>query len=251
MLSIIIPTYNNAEYLNPCVVSILHQGIVPSLAEIVIVNNGTQPVEQELGHIKGVKVVTAGKNLGWEGGLVEGMKHSDSKYICFQNDDTFIPVSSKDFYRTLWSHFEYDEVGAVGPSTTVASSPASVFSPSYCTRLSSVGYLIFFCVMLRRDYVERVGGVDLSLPGGDDFDLCIRLRKAGKACLIDPSTFILHHAFKTGTRVHGDHTVQGGWNSQLMYERTQKALIQKHGFANYFDAIIMQPRVYERIPICA
>lgn len=236
-ITIIVPTFNNEDYLNPCVISIMQSGVLDSLADLIIVNNGKQDIERVFGNNPAIKILNPGKNLGWEGGLELGMKESTSPFVVFQNDDTFLPPSSHLFYQRLLLNFHNDNVAAVGPATTVAAGMQSIFHPG-CPRIPlEASYLIFFTVMVRRSHYDAVGGIDINLPGGDDFDLSIRLRKAGYNILIDPGAFIIHHGFKTGTRVKGDHTVKGGWNSIEMSDRTNQYLIRKHGFKEWWKAI--------------
>ena len=45
--------------------------------------------------------------------------------------------------------------------------------------MTYVPFLIGFFVLLERAALDAVGGVDATLPGGDDLDLSIRLRQAG------------------------------------------------------------------------
>lgn len=233
-ITIIVPTWNNEEFLNPCVTSIINTGILESLADLIIVNNGKQDIERKFGKYQGVKILNPGKNLGWEGGLELGMKESTSPFLVFQNDDTFLPPTGCNFYQRLLTQFANDNVAAVGPVTTCAGSLQSIFH-GQCPKIpTEVSFLIFFTVMVRRSYVEAVGGIDTALPGGDDLDLSIRLRKAGYNLVVDPGAFIIHHGFKTGDRVKGDHNVPGGWNSIEMYDRTNQYLIRKHGFKEYW-----------------
>ena len=96
-------------------------------------------------------------------------------------------------------------------------------------------FLIFYCVFIRRKHLDEVGGVDDTLPGGDDLDLSIRFRKAGKKLVICRDVFVFHHGFKTGERVRGGPDKPNGWNSRNMTEATNKALIQKHGFASFIE----------------
>jgi GT2 family glycosyltransferase len=232
-IDIIVCTFNNAEFLNPCVESIVRTGILADMATLHIVNNGKQDIKTLVGHLENIVVHEPGENLGWEGGLEYALKRSTAPFVVFQNDDTFIPRSSYTMYQKLLISFANDEVGAVGPTTTVAAGLQSIYHPRTPMVLTSVSYLIFFTVMVRRKYLEEVGGIDTTLPGGDDFDLSMRLRKAGKVCLINPDAFLIHHGFKTGVRVRGDHNIQGGWNSIEMSERTNQALIRKHGFKDF------------------
>lgn len=234
--SIIIPTWNNPDYLGPCIKSIIATGVLDGLCELIVINNGIQNLDF-LKDFKNIKVLSPGKNLGWEGGLALGLKHAQGDFICFQNDDTLIPSATNDFYTQLLWPFGNKNVAAVGPSTTVAAGWHSIFRDSTPKILTEVTYLIFFTVMVRRSDLEAAGGIDTSAPGGDDLDLCMRFRKLGKSVLVNPDAFIIHHAFKTGERVHGTSDKPYGWNSKGMSDRTNRWLIQKHGFKMYMETL--------------
>jgi predicted SAM-dependent methyltransferase len=243
-LTIIIPSFNNEIYLNPCLMSIINTGILDSMADIIVVNNGKQDIERVFSGNPAIRILNPGKNLGWEGGLELGMKESSSPFVVFQNDDTFLPPTGAGFYQRLLSRFADDNVAAVGPVTTCAGNMQSIYSP-HCPRIpKEASLLIFFTVMVRRSHYDAVGGIDTTLPGGDDLDLSIRLRKAGYNLVVDPGAFIIHHGFKTGIRVKGDASVPGGWNSQEMTDRTNKRLIQKHGFKDWWK--MMSGLTYEQ-----
>lgn len=236
LIDIIIPTWNNAQFLNPCVQSICNTGILNSgMARLIIANNGTQDCKEDFKLVSNCVIVGDGKNHGWEGGLKKGLEVSKAPFVCFQNDDTFIPPVSAHFYQNLLHPFQDDNVAAVGPSTTTASGLQSIYNPANPLFIVEAAWLIFFTVMIRRSHLDEVGGVDDTLPGGDDFDLSIRLKKAGKKILINPQAFIIHHGFQTGNRVHGDHTKPGGWNSLQFTDGVNKGLIQKHGFRNFIE----------------
>lgn len=234
--SIIIPTWNNAEYFNPCVESIAKTGVLDGLCELIVVNNGMQDMEF-LKDWPNTKVLKPGKNLGWEGGLQLGLSHAQGDFICFQNDDTLIPKATQNLYSQLLWPFNNTNVAAVGPSTTIAAGCHSVFNRSSPRTLSEVTFLIFFTAMVRRSDLDAAGGIDTSAPGGDDLDLCMRFRKMGKNVVINPDAFIIHHAFKTGERVKGAPDKPFGWNSKEMSDRTNRWLIQKHGFKLYMETI--------------
>jgi GT2 family glycosyltransferase len=237
-VSIIIPTYNNPEFLVPCVQSIVNTEVLvnndPAM-ELIIINNGEQPITYP--H-PAIKVLNPGRNLGWEGGLKLGLQHSKAPFVVFQNDDTFIPAACKYLYAYLHSELDADpQVGAIGPETTTAAGRQSIFNSLAPLELTQTTFLIFFTVMIRRSALEEVGGVDETLPGGDDIDLSIRLRQAGYKLLIHPEAFLIHHAFKTGPRLRGDETVRGGWNSREMTDETNRALIRKHGFQTFINTM--------------
>lgn len=235
--SIIIPTWNNPQFLTPCLKSIIRIGVLNGFGEVIVVNNGKQPIQQEFGNVPGITVLEPGENLGWEKGLELGLKHSKAEFVCFQNDDTLIPTSSWDFYSRLLHPFSDQNVAAVGPATTTAAGWHSTFMNDPLVAKMEVSYLIFFTVMVRRSYLDLVGGIDTSAPGGDDIDLSIRLRKAGKKLLVNPFAFLIHHGFKSGERLRGDANTPGGWNSLDMQDTTNHWLIRKHGFETFFKTV--------------
>lgn len=235
-LSVIVPTYNNPQQLTNMVNSMHRIGFFKAGdRELIIVNNGKQPIRES----EHLKVVNCKENKGWEGGLVEGLKVAKGKYVCFQNDDVHIPQSDIYFYDSMMGFFT-DDTGMIGPVTTTAAGIQSIYNDATPTKFTEVRWLIFFCVMMKRKTLDEVGGVDETLPGGDDFDLSIRMRLAGKKLYVNPHSFIIHHGFQTGTRVKGGPETKGGWNSLEMQEKTWKALIIKHGFRNWFETIQSQ-----------
>ena len=237
IIDIIIPTWNNGQYFVPCVESIAKTGILNDMARLIVINNGSDPIKEWVKDLKNTLVLEPGENLGWERGLQLGLEHSDARFVVFQNDDTFIPRVSMQFYQSLLIPFLHSSAAAVGPVTTVASGMQSIFHPQSPRSETEASYLIFFCVMIRREALDKVGGIDLSLPGGDDFDLSIRLRQAGYHLVIQPNAFLIHHGFKSGERLRGGREKTGGWNSPEMIETTANALIRKHGLKTYLPTM--------------
>jgi GT2 family glycosyltransferase len=239
-LSVIVPTWNNADQLIQMVNSMTRIGFFDKGdRELVIVNNGKQPCDKDFAHImakRSLQVVNCKDNRGWEGGLIEGLKVAKGEYVCFQNDDVHIPQNQINFYDELMSV----DCGMIGPVTTCAAGLQSIYAQNAPTQLTEVSWLIFFCALMKRSTLEEVGGVDETLPGGDDFDLSIRMRKAGKKLFVHPGSFLIHHGFQTGTRVKGGQDKDGGWNSQKMVDNVNKALIKKHGFKTWFDCVKQQ-----------
>lgn len=236
LVTIIIPTWDNPEYLRPAVTSILRNNTQPGLYEILVINNGHPNSCDYLKGVKQVKVLNAGRNLGWEGGIDLGMKNSSSPFVCFFNDDAYVPQSSRLWLNNLLQHFRDPKVGAIGPASNVVMGAQNIFYDLPYEIFKST-FLIGFCVLMRRSAFEGIGGMDLTLPGGDDLDWSIRLRKADFKLIIDRGTFIYHHGFKTGTRVYGDAQKMNGWNSWEQYDKTNQALIRKHGLKVWLETM--------------
>lgn len=233
-VDIIIPTYNNPILLGQCLNSILLHTQARESMRIIVINNGEKNIDKAVTEHPFVKIIEAGKNLGWEGGLKLGLEHSTAPFVCFMNDDTYIPFASNLWLARCLSEFKNSNIAAAGPSSNVVRGAQNIFLDQFGGYHSPYApFLIGFCIFVRKSDLEAAGGIDDSLPGGDDFDLSIRLRKLGKKLVICRDVFVFHHGFKTGERVRGGPDRPGGWNSQEMSEKTNIALIQKHGFQEF------------------
>lgn len=241
IVGIIIPTWNNNQYLIPCLHSILSPLATEDLVHVYVVNNGEPSNMAQISHPR-VTILQQKENLGWEGGLKAGLAVSQEEFVIFMNDDTFVPLTSLRWVNIMLNHFQFPEVAAVGPSSNCVMGVQNIFSGIHDSNsILDVNFLIGFCMMVRRLSLDVVGGVDDTLPGGDDLDLSIRLRKAGYKLLADRNAFVFHHGFKTGERVKGGPEVNGGWNSAQMMERTNFALINKHGLRAWMECMNQLP----------
>lgn len=231
ILSVIIPTYNRPDLLQSCLNSFILStyGPIRELIDYIIVNNG--PKENEQAVPEGMRIIHAGQNLGWEGGLKLGLEHTDAPFVLFANDDIRIITGQKNWFWQMMATFNNPAVGAVGPSSNYVMGHQNIMVDALDNQLE-VTYLIGFFMLLRRKALEEVGGVDDTLPGGDDIDLSIRLRNANWKLVARRDVFVYHHGSATGAAVHG-----GYWNSPEMTEQTQFALIRKHGFRTVFDTL--------------
>lgn len=233
LVRIIIPTWNNPQYLVPCVDSI--QRYTAGIAYgITIVNNGAP---EHMGYFKDkpeIQILQMKENVGWEGGLQAGIENSTEPFLLFLNDDTMIPSHQRDWLKALTTHLFDPSVAAAGPTSNCVMGRQNIFM-HLSEEWLNAKFLIGFCLLTRRTDLTEAGGIDRTLPGGDDLDLSIRLRKLGKKLVIDRNTFVYHHGFKTGERLEGGPNVEGGWNSIQKTEKTNFALINKHGLRPFME----------------
>jgi GT2 family glycosyltransferase len=232
-VAIIIPSMDNRAYLEPTIRSLISDTRGVDF-HIYVVNNGA-PGSCDWIELEDIQVIETGRNLGWERGLQRGLDASTSPLVLFLNDDVLFLRTQRDWLARLVADLDDPTVAAAGPSSNMVAGPQSTTqvlpAPRYCAR-----YLIGLCMLVRRSALDAVGGIDTTLPGGDDIDLSIRLRAAGYTLICDRRSFVYHYGFKTGTRVHGGPDVPGGWNSQQMIAATANALIAKHGHDAFSEA---------------
>jgi len=247
-VAIIIPTMDSRTYLAPCLNSLLNFTDGAN-SYVYVVNNGA-PDSCDWIDMAGVDVLQPGFNLGWERALQRALDFSDLPFALFLNDDTlFLPRQSQ-WLMNLVADLADPTVGAAGPSSNMVAGPQSttqqLSEPRYLAR-----YLIGFCLLVRRSALDAVGGIDTTLPGGDDIDLSIRLRAVGYKLICDRRSFVYHYGFKTGTRVHGGPDQPWGWNSPAMIGATANALIAKHGKQAFDEAWRNDPLGIYEAPLTA
>lgn len=224
-IDIIIPTFNNPDCVYPCVRSILANTPHDQINKIFVVNNGDAEIMKKMRESNNplIRVLDQGENRGWQGGLQAGLAVSSAQFVLFMNDDTFVPPSSKNWLDLLGSHFNRGAIGAVGPcsNNTPGFQDMGIFADGLVLK---VPFLTGFCMLINRDVLDIVGGVDTSVKFGDDIDLSFRMRKRGYDLIADRRVFIFHHGSVTGKRVYSAY-----YDSDKMINEMCASLEAKHG----------------------
>lgn len=94
ILSIIVPVYNVAAYLDRCIVSLLNQGLDSSEYEIILVNDGSTDNSLEIcqryaGQYGQIRLITQ-ENQGLGAARNAGMFLAKGEYICFVDSDDYL-----------------------------------------------------------------------------------------------------------------------------------------------------------------
>lgn len=227
---IVVVTYNNIPLFQKCLNSLVSWTNEPN--QIIVVNNGSPIALSD--ESKRTHVIHTGKNLGWMGGVNAGMKwcleNSKAPYILMLNDDTQVLDHDYGWLTKMVQAFDLDpKVAAVGPLSDRVMGNQNINAPAISPAYAESVRLSGMAMLVRKDVVREIGLLDESLPGGDDLDYSIRMRKAGYKLAICRRTFLVHHYGQTGKRVHGAY-----WDSKEHTEAINTAIIKKHGFKTWF-----------------
>jgi len=196
--SIIIPVCGNEKITNECIDSIARG---TSDFELIIVDNGSGWKRRGP-----EKIIRNETNLGFPVAVNQGIKAAVGDVIVILNNDTLV---TPDWLEHLEKHFEkFDMVGPVtnfisGPQQIELDVAASkdnadtiardVYSKNY-QKTHPYHRLVFFCVAMKREVVDRVGLFDEQFSPGnfEDDDFCLRAIEAGFRLGIAQDTFIYH-----------------------------------------------------------
>ncbi|MGA2465064.1 MAG: glycosyltransferase [Thermodesulfobacteriota bacterium] len=211
-ISIVLITFNNLEYTKSCVESIFTYSRYPNFQLILVDNHsqdGTIEYLKELQSRKlNVQFIFNEENKGFAGGNNLGLKVAEGEYIVLLNNDT---VVTKDWLYVLMSILQKNpRLGMIGPVSNTVWNVQKIRSDyhtvdemhkwaEYYTSQQQYDYravnmLGFFCLMIKREVIEKVGLLDENYGVGmfEDDDFCRRAREAGYELGYTKRVFIHH-----------------------------------------------------------
>jgi GT2 family glycosyltransferase len=217
--SIVIPTFNQLNFLKQCIDSIMEYTDVSY--EIIVVDNastdGTAAYLQELGGSVRYRVLE--NNRGFAGAINVGMMMAKGRTILLLNNDTLV---TENWLDNLLLCLNSDTgIGMVGPVTNYISGDQQIAVPyvdiadmhpfarmnnrSDASRWCRTDRLTGFCLLFRRELLEGIGYFDEGYEIGnfEDDDYNIRVRLLGRSLVMAQDSFI-HHFGSVSMKALGD-----------------------------------------------
>ncbi|HEY9766546.1 MAG TPA: glycosyltransferase [Chroococcales cyanobacterium] len=221
-LSIAIVNWNAGEYLDACLSSIERETKIPH--EIWVVDNASTDGSKELLRERpDIRLIFNEGNAGFAAANNQMMRKSDASYFLLLNPDTVILDHALD--RMVAYLERHPEAGAVGckllnPDLSLQpschafySTLGSLIENKLLTRLiswrsprspwlsfwdhesiRSVDWVTGACLMVRRETIEKVGGLDERFfMYGEEVDWQKRMREKGLQVHFLPEARVIHH----------------------------------------------------------
>lgn len=231
-VSVVVPVYNRADLLGPCLASLMRQTYPRERYEIIVVDDGSTDGSSER---------TLELARGWKGSLRlvrqvnggpasarnAGARDSEADVIAFTDSDC---VADPDWLDGLISALAPADAAGVGgpirnaaPRTWVGTYLDAAAFYRHRVRGDRVDYLITGNAAFRRHAFWDVGGfVERRGVWGEDADLSFRLAKAGYRLLLSPGGAVTHNGsppsvsgllrelYRYG---HGNSILSSEWNN--------------------------------------
>ncbi|MBJ6363819.1 glycosyltransferase family 2 protein [Paenibacillus sp. GCM10012307] len=256
--SIIIPSYNQAEYLKLCIDSIITH--TPHPYEIIVIDNAsTDGTADYLHRMAGrIRYRILEENRGFAGAVNKGLMMAKGMKMLLLNNDTLV---TENWLENMTACLESDSrIGMVGPVTNFISGQQRIDVPymnvedmpafarennvSDPSRWRRVDRLTGFCLLFRRSLWERTGYFDEGYRIGnyEDDDYNIRVKLQGYTLVIAFDSFI-HHFGSVSMRALGEEQFYrinmlneqyymdkwGNPNELIQHVREMKAEHQENG----------------------
>ena len=225
LVSLLIPTRDTLEFLEPCVRSILEKTAYPSYEIVIIDNESVDPATLEYfrriaTENERVRVLPYHHPFNFSAINNYGVRHARGEVIGLVNND--IEVISPEWLSEMVSHALRPEIGCVGAKLYydddtiqhagvilgiggVAGHSHKYFSRAddgYFSRLKivqNVSAVTGACLVVRKSVYEEVGGLEENGLGVafNDVDFCLKVREAGYRNLWTPYAELYHHESKS------------------------------------------------------
>jgi GT2 family glycosyltransferase len=224
LVSLIIPTRDMIEVLEPCLRSILDKTLYSYYEIIVIDNDSKDPATLAyLNHLQGeddrVRVLPYPHPFNYSSINNFAVTQAKGEIIGLVNND--VEVICPEWLTEMVSHALRPEIGCVGAKLYYTDETvqhgglflawrrcracAQVFftqAPGYCSRLQVVHNLSAVtaaCLVVRKSVYLEVGGLEEERlqVAFNDVDFCIKVREAGYRNLWTPYAELFHHESKS------------------------------------------------------
>jgi peptidoglycan-N-acetylglucosamine deacetylase len=203
LVSVVIPAYNEQNYLSSCLEFVGRQDYAGKY-EIIVVDNASTDNTAQIARDWGAKVVYEAKRSP-ACARQKGAEVATGKIVAFIDADTRAPSHwlSTIVWRFLCKPdmvavsgpYAYADAGRFSRITSYIGNFLSIITDQLFRKVFNKGGAIWGCnfAVLRSALLE-VGGFDTSIKFyGEEYELSLRLRKVGKGCIM-PRLFVLTSA---------------------------------------------------------
>jgi peptidoglycan/xylan/chitin deacetylase (PgdA/CDA1 family)/GT2 family glycosyltransferase len=202
-VSVVIPAYNEENYLLSCLESIKNQDYAAEY-EVIVVDNASTDNTGKIARDWGAKVVYEDKRSP-ACARQKGAEVATGKIIAFIDADTRAPTHwlSTIVWRflcepeivSLSGPYAYCDAGKFSKISSYVGSFFSIITDQLFRKVFRKGSAIWGCnFAVRRRAFWEVGGFDTNIKFyGEEYELSLRLKKAGKGCIM-PRLFVLTSA---------------------------------------------------------
>lgn len=251
LVSVLIPTRDRIELLRTCIESIQKQSTYPNIEIIVIDNNSAEPASLAYFDAlakQGIQVIRDPRPFNFSALNNFAASHAKGEFLCLMNND--IEIVTPGWLEELLSFAAMPGIGAVGarlwyPGQGGLQHGGVVVGLGGVAGHAHVGLakghvghfgrialhhrllaVTAACLMIRKSDYLKVGGLDEKLAVAfNDVDFCLRLHKAGLACVYTPYAEMIHHeSASRGNDLSDDQRDRFMSEEQFMHLRWGEAL---------------------------
>jgi len=214
-ISIITPSYNQAQFIEKTVLSVVSQNY-PNLEYIVMDGGSNDGTLEILKKYKGKLLWFSQKDEGQSDAINNAMKKAKGEILGYLNSDDLLQPESlhevaeyfQEYPKISWVTGRCYMIDDKGELTRSCITSYKNFWLKYCRTRNALAILNFIsqpATFWRREVVDKIGFFDRSLYYAMDYDYWLRLSKIYRLGFIDKhlASFRIHKVSKSRKNVKG------------------------------------------------
>ncbi len=184
----------------------------------------------------------------------QGMKQAlkdGCEYVCLLNDDTLVYSNWLSDLQLVFNFMP--KVGIVSPLTDYSAHAHQdiKYCPYHIGKLINTHVLMFVCVMLKKEVIEKVGFLDedFKYGGYEDNDYCLRAKIKGYQLVVNGNVFVHHYGERAASKLPIDYGENLKKNKEIFKKKWKLNSIEDNSwYENFFSLknsgaeIIIKPK---------
>ncbi len=212
---LVLLSWNHLDVTRPCLESLFRATRVP--VRLFIVDNGSTPEVRAFlqgvtpqGAVKEVQLLQNETNEGFSRGMNRGLQASTAPFVCLLNNDLrFTSGWLEEMLEVARTHPSVgvitprnDEIGAGSPTDASLEAYAETLRPRR-GQFTEVGMCIGFCFLIKREVLDRIGGLteEVDRIFFEDEDFSMRAQQAGFQCVVASAAYVFHAEHQTVSKL--------------------------------------------------
>ena len=255
--SVIILSYNNYDQVTKKCLESVVENIDYNNTEIIVVDNFSQDdsalkIANFIRHCDSAIKITfhrCTENFGYAKGNNLGIKLATGDFIVLLNNDTVVSPGWLDGLNAVFD--DHKSLGLCGPISNSVGNEQQIIIPflddkNFIEKFSRYSDTLwpkynlttdlgFFCVMIKREVIEKIGYLDENFGIGmfEDTDYCARAKSSGFKLAFTQGVFVYHYgsfSFKKITTIAYAE----------IFNRNLDYFISKHGSGHWGISLILK-----------
>ncbi len=234
----IVLTWNRLDLIRPFVESYRACTVLPT--RLIIIDNASNDGTAEyLASLRSspdceIKVITNQENLGFVSGMNQGIKESRAQFVCLANNDLIFSLGWLD---ELVNVFEANkQIGLLNPNSNNLGErlPAGELIEQFGQEIHKkyrgtfveMPFCIGFCLAIRREVIERIGGFSEEFQPFffEDTDYSLRAQKSGFLIGVAKGAYVWHKEHASFDRIKKQAEERFTENKKIFEKKWGKTL---------------------------
>jgi GT2 family glycosyltransferase len=195
-VTVAIPCYNGAAYIQRCIEAILAQSRPADT--VLVIDDGSTDASAQLVSAYPVQLIRHGQNRGLSAARNTALAHTQTDILAYVDADAY---ADQHMLETLMAEFVQNDISGAGGQgieavqNTIYDRWRSLHASQGhgAKRIEGCEHLFGLCMAYRRTALEAVGGFDTSFrTNAEDTDIGLRLNAAGQRLVYTPDALVFH-----------------------------------------------------------